>query len=66
MARRRCDDSRVEPSFDERDVTGILSGVFHMNANLAEIAEDVWAIRLLLEDDDEEEEEEDDGQGPPA
>jgi len=66
MARRRCDDSRVEPSFDERDVSSILSGVFHMNANLAEIAEDVWAIRLLLEAGDEEEEEENAGEGPPT
>jgi len=56
----------VEPAFDERDVTSILSGVFHLNANLADIADDVWAIRLHLEEDDEEEEEdeEEDRQGP--
>ena len=57
----------MEPPFDERDVTSILSGIFDMKANLVEIADDVRVIRLLLEDDDEEEEdEEDDGQGPPA
>jgi hypothetical protein len=50
----------VETPFDERDVDSILSGIFHLNANLAEIADDVQAIRLLLEDGDEEEEEEKD------
>ena len=33
----------MEPAFDEGDVRGILSGLFHMHANLADIAEDVWA-----------------------
>ena len=57
----------MEPPIDDRDVDSILSGVFHLNANLAEIADDVKAIRLLLENgDEEEEEEEDDGQGPSA
>ena len=60
----------VEPPFDERDVTSILSGLCYMHANLAVIAEDVWAIRLRLEGDDDEEEEDesedDGGQGPPA
>jgi hypothetical protein len=59
----------VEPPFDERDVTSILSGLFYMHASLAVIAEDVWAIRLQLEGDDEEEEdqsEDNGGQGPPA
>lgn len=48
----------MDAAFDERDVDSILAGVFHMNARLADIAEDIHAIRLLLEDGDEEEEEE--------
>ena len=47
----------VGSQFDERDLGTILSGLFHMHANLADIADDVWAIRLRLEGDDEEEEE---------
>jgi hypothetical protein len=62
----RSDDLRVEPAFDERDVTSILNGVFYLNVHLAKIADDIRAIRLLLEDGDEEEEEEDSGEGPPA
>ena len=56
----------MESSFDERDVTSILSGIFDMKVSLAQVANDVRAIRLLLEDDEEEEEEEDSGEGPPA
>jgi len=37
-----------------------------MKANLVRIADDVRAIRLLLEDGDEEEEEEDGEEGPSA
>jgi hypothetical protein len=48
----------MEPLFDERDLTSILSGIFDMKVSLAQIANDVRAIRLLLEDGDEEEEEE--------
>ena len=57
----------MEPEFDDRDVTSILSGLFYVNASLSDIAEDVWAIRLRLEGEDGEEEEEDtgeDGGGP--
>ena len=56
----------MDAAFDEQDVTSILSGVFDMRTSLAEIANDIRAIRLLLEDDDEEEEEEAAGEGPPA
>jgi hypothetical protein len=54
----------MESAFHDRDVTSILNGVFHMNGHLADIAEDIRAIRLLLEDGDEEEEEESDGGDP--
>jgi hypothetical protein len=56
----------VEPEFDDRDVTSILSGLFYVNASLSDIAEDVWAIRLRLEGEDGEEEEDtgEDGGGP--
>ena len=47
---------RVEPRFDERDVAGISSGIFYMNGYLAQIADELKTIRLLLEDGDEEEE----------
>ena len=60
----RSDDRDVEPAFDERDVTTIMNGVFHMNVHLARIADEVTAIRVLLEDGDEEEEEENDRDGP--
>ena len=57
----------MERGFDDRDVTSILSGIFDMKSSLAQIAEDLRAIRLILEDGDEEEEEdEDDGEGPSA
>jgi hypothetical protein len=36
----------------------VLAGIFDMKMSLAEIANDVRAIRVLLEDGDEEEEEE--------
>ena len=45
-------------AFDERDVNAILTGIVDVNASLARIAEDVYAIRRVLEDDDEEEAEE--------
>ena len=61
----RSDDRGVEPVFDERDVTSIVTGVFYANVQLEEIADDIRRIRLLLEDGDEEEEE-DGGEGPPA
>lgn len=51
----------MDAAFDDRDVDSILSGVFYINGHLADIAEDIRAIRLLLEDGDGEEEEEDDG-----
>ena len=55
----------VDAAFDERDVTSLLRGVFDMKASLAEIADDVRAIRVLLEDGDEEEEEDENpGEGP--
>jgi hypothetical protein len=57
----------VDAPFDERDVTSLLNGIFDVKASLADIANDVRAIRLLLEDGDEEEEEEEDpGEGPAA
>jgi hypothetical protein len=55
----------VNAAFDESDVESILSGVFHMNAHLADMAEDIHAIRLLLEDGNEEEEEEGDAGDDP-
>ncbi len=56
----------VDAAFDDRDVTSILNGVFYANVHLEQIADDIKAIRLLLEDGDEEEEEEDNGEGPPT
>ena len=50
----------MDAAFDDRDVMGILSGIFDMKVSLAQIAEDIKAIRLILEDDDEEEETEED------
>ena len=62
-----CHHHGVDAAFDDRDVTSILSGVFDMKASLSQIANDIKAIRLLLEDEDEEEEEEEDaGEGPSA
>lgn len=52
--------------FDDRDVGSILSGVFDINARLAEIRDEVRAIRWLLEDEDEEEEEDEEDPGPTA
>ena len=49
----------MESAFDDRDVASILSGsIFDINANLADIRDEVRVIRWLLEDEDEEEEEE--------
>jgi hypothetical protein len=61
----------MSSAFDERDTTAILSGLFHLQATLSEIADDVWTIRRILggEDDEGEEEdpgEDDGGQGPLA
>lgn len=56
----------MEPAFDERDVTSILSGVFDLNTKLERVAEDIHAIRRILEDGDEEEEEEEGDAWPPA
>ncbi len=59
------DDASMESSFDERDVASVFAGIFDMKASLAEIANDVRAIRVLVEDgDDEEEEEEAPEEGP--
>jgi hypothetical protein len=55
----------VDAAFDERDVTSILSGLFDINGRLAEILDELRAIREVLEDDGEEEEEEEDP-GPAA
>jgi outer membrane murein-binding lipoprotein Lpp len=41
---------------DPDDTTAIISGVFELNAKLAELAADVNVIRTWLVDDDEEEE----------
>jgi hypothetical protein len=51
----------VEPAFDDRDVTTIMSAVFDMKVRLDQIGDDVRTIRLILEDGDEEEEAEEDG-----
>lgn len=56
----------MEAPFDDKDVTSILSGVFDINANLAEIRDGVRIIRWLLEDGDEEEEEAEEDPGPSA
>jgi hypothetical protein len=44
-----------EPPVDRQDVSSIIGGLFEMNAKLADIAEDVSAIRAMLEEDDDEE-----------
>jgi len=41
---------------EEQDVTAIITGLFDLNAKLAEITRDVSAIRNWLVEDDEEEE----------
>ena len=48
---------------ERADVDAILSGLFDINANLAEIRDELRMIRWLLEDGDEEEEEEGDPDG---
>lgn len=48
----------MEPLVDRHDVTALLSGIFDLNTKLAQAADDVHAIRLLLEEEDGEEEEE--------
>ena len=53
----------VDQVFSERDVNAVLTGIFDMKANLAQVAGDVRAIRLILEDEDEEEAEEEEN-GP--
>ncbi len=47
------------PDFEEGTDTLIIRSLFRMNAKLADIGEDVSAIRAYLEEDDGEEEEED-------
>jgi hypothetical protein len=49
----------VESPLERDDVTSIIGGVFDLNAKLAGIAQDVVAIRRLLENEDGEEEAED-------
>ena len=49
----------MDAAFDDRDKAAILSGIFHLQASLADIADDVWVIRRILEGGDDEEEEED-------
>jgi len=56
----------VDGAADDRDVNAILSGIFDINAKLAEIRDDLQVIRWLLEDPDDEEEEEEEGPWPPA
>jgi hypothetical protein len=51
----------VEALIEREDVDAILGGVFDINANLAEVRDELRIIRRLLEDGDEEEEEEDNG-----
>jgi hypothetical protein len=63
--RRAVHDGIVEAPFERGDAKAILSGVFHMNAHLADIARDVRVIRLLLDDDDEEAEEDDEDDRDP-
>ena len=46
---------------DDRDVSTILSGIFDINAKLAEIRDDLQVIPWLLEDGNDEEEEEEEG-----
>jgi hypothetical protein len=49
----------MSASWDQDDVFATLTGVFDVNAKLAEIAHDVEAIRRLMEDDEGEETPED-------
>jgi hypothetical protein len=62
LRRRDANHSREVnelPESDESTETLIIRTLFRMNAKLADIREDVAAIRAYLEEDDGEEEEED-------
>jgi hypothetical protein len=58
---RRRDHGRVDGVIDDGDFNAILSGIFDINAKLAEIRDDLQVIRWLLEDGNDEEEEEQEG-----
>lgn len=45
-------------AWEREDVVSIMAGVFDANAKLESIAQDVAAIRRLIDDEDDEEEEE--------
>ncbi len=45
-----------EPPLDKHDVEAILKGLFDANVRLLDVAENVVAIRRLLEEDEQEEE----------
>lgn len=45
-----------EPPLDKDDVEAILTGLFDANVRLVDVAENVVAIRRLLEEDEQEEE----------
>lgn len=49
----------MEPWEPRDDFTTIMNTLMNIDARLQEVADNVGAIRRLLEDDDEEEEEED-------
>jgi len=61
LARRapRREDSAVEPWEPSDDFSRIMIALMNIDSAVEEVAENVVAIRSLLEDDDEEEEEED-------
>jgi hypothetical protein len=44
-------------AWEPENVLSIMAGVFNLNAKLESIAQDVAAIRRLIDDDEEEEEE---------
>jgi hypothetical protein len=46
----------MSAAWEQEDVLATLKGVFDVNAKLADIAQDVDAIRRMMEDGDEEEE----------
>jgi hypothetical protein len=46
---------------ESEDAISIIEGVFQMNARLGDIADDVRAIRRLLEEDDDGDERDEDG-----
>jgi hypothetical protein len=50
----------VEPWEPLDEFTTILNTLMNMDARLAEVAENVSAVRALLEDDEDEEEEDED------